>query len=160
MARKRARTRTTPRSRTKGGKVAKISVVNSGEHGPTVLVIGAGPSGLVSLKTLRENGYNAVCVESSGHIGGTFYNKTYDDGALVSSKYITAFSDFRWDSETRPHPTIDEYLEYNSDRSNYVGVYEDLFEVIGGSEVRDFIVNYSLKSGITESENEAPEEAG
>ena len=112
MARKRARTRTTPRSRTKGGKVAKISVVNSGEHGPTVLVIGAGPSGLVSLKTLRENGYNAVCVESSGHIGGTFYNKTYDDGALVSSKYITAFSDFRWDSETRPHPTIDEYLEY------------------------------------------------
>ena len=50
---------------------------------------------------------------------------------------------------------IDEYIEYNSDRANYMGVYEDLFEVIGGSEVRDFIVNYSLKSGITESENEA-----
>ena len=50
---------------------------------------------------------------------------------------------------------IDEYLEYNSDRANYMGVYEDLFEVIGGEEVRDFIVNYSLKAGITESENEA-----
>jgi hypothetical protein len=50
---------------------------------------------------------------------------------------------------------IDEYIEYNSDRANYLGIYEDLFEVIGGEEVRDFIVNYSLKAGITESENEA-----
>ena len=50
---------------------------------------------------------------------------------------------------------IDEYLEYHSDKANYMGVYEDLFEVIGGEEVRDFIVNYSLKAGITESENEA-----
>lgn len=61
-----------------------------------VLVIGAGPSGLVALKTLRENGYDAVCVEASGVVGGTFENKAnYDDAKLVSSKYITPFSDFR-----------------------------------------------------------------
>ena len=28
-------------------------------------------------------------------MGGTFVNKSYDQGKLVSSKYITAFSDFR-----------------------------------------------------------------
>lgn len=61
-----------------------------------VLVIGAGPSGLVSLKTLREQGYDAVCFEGSLEVGGTFVNKAnYDEGKLVSSKYITPFSDFR-----------------------------------------------------------------
>jgi dimethylaniline monooxygenase (N-oxide forming) len=61
-----------------------------------VLVIGAGPAGLVSLKTLREQGYDAVCFEDSTDVGGTFVNKAnYDDGKLVSSKYITPFSDFR-----------------------------------------------------------------
>lgn len=60
-----------------------------------VCVIGAGPSGLVALKTLLENSYECVCLEKDDTIGGTFVNKAYDSGRLVSSKYITAFSDFR-----------------------------------------------------------------
>ena len=80
-----------------------------------VLVIGAGPSGLVAAKTLlveRKGLYEVVVVERNSSIGGTFRSKGYDDGRLVSSKYITAFSDFRFPRSAADHPTIDSYLEY------------------------------------------------
>jgi len=40
-----------------------------------VLVIGAGPSGLVAAKTLTEHGFRVTVVEQSRHIGGTFVSK-------------------------------------------------------------------------------------
>ena len=80
-----------------------------------VIIIGAGPSGLVALKTLLGTGnYTCSLIESSHEIGGTFATKTYDDGALVSSRLLTAFSDFRFQGKasTKDHPSIPEYLEY------------------------------------------------
>ncbi len=77
-----------------------------------VLVIGAGPSGLVAAKTLLENGFRVRLVESSGKVGGTFRNKSYDDGRLVSSKQITCFSDFRMGADVDDHPLITDYIEY------------------------------------------------
>lgn len=42
-----------------------------------VVVIGAGPSGLVAVKTLKEHGVKSViCLEMSHELGGTFVNKT------------------------------------------------------------------------------------
>ena len=38
--------------------------------------------------------------------------KSYDNGSLVSSKYITSFSDFRWEDASDNHPPIPEYLNY------------------------------------------------
>ena len=64
------------------------------------LVIGAGPSGIVTAKYLlqeRPGEYDVTIVESSTTIGGTFVNKVYESSKLVSSKYITAFSDYRFD---------------------------------------------------------------
>lgn len=40
-----------------------------------VLVIGAGPSGLVAAKTLTEHGFRVTVVEQTRHIGGTFVSK-------------------------------------------------------------------------------------
>ena len=92
-----------------------------------VLVIGAGPSGLVALKTLLELGYkNVRCVDTGTQIGGTFRNKKYDDGRLVSSKYITAFSDFRFDFNSRDHPMIDEYLLYLEAYCDRFGLWDHL----------------------------------
>ena len=92
-----------------------------------VLVIGAGPSGLVALKTLRENGYDAVCIESSSVIGGTFASKSYDGGALVSSKYITAFSDFRWETASDNHPRSPEYLNYLNEYCKAFNLYDHIY---------------------------------
>ena len=41
-----------------------------------VVVIGAGPSGLVAAKTLKEHGVKVICLEMSYKLGGTFVNKT------------------------------------------------------------------------------------
>eukprot|EP00949_MAST-11_sp_MAST-11-sp1_P003539 g3539.t1 len=79
------------------------------------LVIGAGPSGLVALKTLRERGYDAKCFEMGQSVGGTFVSKSYDGLGLVSSRFITAFSDFRFPPEAGDHPTVARYLEYLED---------------------------------------------
>jgi len=78
----------------------------------TALVVGAGPSGLVAAKILKENGYQVSVVEASGNIGGTFANKAYDNAELVSSKYITSFSDFRFESDAPDHPSLENYVEY------------------------------------------------
>ena len=76
-----------------------------------VCVIGAGPSGLVCAKTLLERGYSVVVYESTDSVGGAFRWKSYANCRLVSSKYITSFSDFRMSSE-HEHPSIPEYVAY------------------------------------------------
>lgn len=84
---------------------------------PRFLVIGAGPSGIVTAKVLKEHEFrnervDVVVVEESNQLGGTFVNKTYEGSTLVSSKYITCFSDFREREDVQDHPTITEYVDY------------------------------------------------
>ena len=78
----------------------------------TVCIIGAGSSGLVACKHLRDAGFDVEVLEKGSGIGGAFVSKTYDDGALVSSKYLTAFSDLRSPSTDPPHLTIEQWNEY------------------------------------------------
>ena len=87
MVRKDAKKRRATPSRKKNSSNNIIDENNNN----MILIIGAGPSGLVTLKTLLENNYNAIILEASSKIGGTFANKSYDNGSLVSSKYITSF---------------------------------------------------------------------
>ena len=66
------------------------------KQGSDVLIIGAGPSGLVAAKYCLEKGYHVRIFEANFDTGGSFSNKQYNNAHLVSSKYLTAFSDFRW----------------------------------------------------------------
>jgi dimethylaniline monooxygenase (N-oxide forming) len=87
-----------------------------------VAVIGAGPSGLVCAKYLLAEGFEVSIFEQSGAIGGTFVNKQYDDSHLVSSKYITPFSDKRLPKDTAPHQSLPDYVQYLEDYSEEFGV--------------------------------------
>ena len=78
----------------------------------TICVIGAGPSGLVAAKHLRDAGYTVTVVERSSKVGGTFVHKAYDDARLVSSKYLTAFSDLRSPTAAADHMSLPEYIAY------------------------------------------------
>ena len=80
------------------------------------LVIGAGPSGLVTAKyllsELPQNLSEVIVLEASQRIGGTFVNKVYHNTRLVSSKYLTAFSDYRMPESFPNHPSAEQYVEY------------------------------------------------
>ena len=54
--------------------------------GGSIAIIGAGSSGLVAAKHLKEAGYQVTIYERTQHIGGAFVHKAYDDARLVSSK--------------------------------------------------------------------------
>ncbi|GFZ52121.1 hypothetical protein JCM24511_09894 [Saitozyma sp. JCM 24511] len=84
----------------------------------STLIIGGGPSGLVSLKYAREygprwaEGEGPVLVEMEGDVGGTFRWRDYDNAELVSSKQLTCFSDFRYPLESPDHPSLPNFVEY------------------------------------------------
>ncbi|CAK8993082.1 Monooxygenase PC-14 (Penitrem biosynthesis cluster 1 protein PC-14) [Durusdinium trenchii] len=119
-----------------------------------VLVVGAGPSGLVAAKTLGEAGWTARVVEASDRVGGTFANKTYDDGRLVSSKFITAFSDARLGGDVADHPSIEAYLAYLEEYCERFGLrdkirFDTVVEEVGAREVDtgEYVVRLRLDDG-------------
>ncbi len=92
-----------------------------------VLVIGAGPSGLVALKNLRQHGIDAVAVDRNFNIGGNWdigspHSSVYESTHLISSKGMTQFVDC---------PMPDEYPEYPSHREvlAYLHFYAERFEL-------------------------------
>ncbi|KAF9070437.1 dimethylaniline monooxygenase [Rhodocollybia butyracea] len=83
-----------------------------------VAVIGAGPSGLVTLRYLLAASRQLGCEEVEArlfelqpHVGGTFAARVYEGAELVSSKQLTTFSDYR-----SPYPedflSAERYVEY------------------------------------------------
>ena len=78
----------------------------------TICVIGAGSSGLVAAKHLREAGYIVTILERTDSLGGAFEHKAYDNSRLVSSKYLTSFSDLRPSPSDPPHLSLASYVEY------------------------------------------------
>ena len=93
-----------------------------------VAVIGAGPSGLVSIKAALEQEFEVVCFESSKSIGGLWnYDQRkgstsiYESVISNTSKHMMQFSDFPipkgiitvildW-PRFLPHQKVQEYLE-------------------------------------------------
>ncbi|CAE7741780.1 ptmN, partial [Symbiodinium microadriaticum] len=83
----------------------------------------AGASGLVTAKTAREAGHEVSIVEASSAIGGTFENKRYKDGRMVSSKYLTCFSDFR-SPDAEMHMSLADYVAYLRDYAVHFGILD------------------------------------
>ncbi|CAH0001973.1 unnamed protein product [Clonostachys byssicola] len=98
-----------------------------------VAVIGGGPSGLVTLKFLLEaHKYfdippiDARLFESEEKIGGTFVWRVYEDAELVSSKYLTAFSDFRFSPTAPDFVTPEQYVQYLNDYASHFGLWSKI----------------------------------
>lgn len=84
-----------------------------------VCVIGAGPSGLTTIKQLRDEGHDVTCFEKDDGIGGIWYRhdadqdqvKAYDSLILTISMKLMCFSDFMVEGERR-FATHQGYLQY------------------------------------------------
>ncbi len=93
----------------------------------SVVVVGAGPSGLAALKEMREAGHDAVALEKAPGIGGVF-GVSYDAPGSYENLYLTisnmfmAFSDF---------PPLDLRLKYSSreEYGAYLEAYADAFQL-------------------------------
>ncbi len=82
-----------------------------------VAVIGAGPSGLVTVKELLDAGHVPTCFERAAGLGGVFRfdeaeGVVWESCRLTSSVPLTVFSDFPDPAGRTGHLTIDEYVGY------------------------------------------------
>lgn len=98
-----------------------------------VAVIGGGASGLATARFLVHAheyfGIDPIEVrlfEAGPTIGGTFVDRVYEGAELVSSKYLTAFSDFRLPDDAPDFLTPERYVQYLRDYATNF----DLWDVI------------------------------
>ena len=78
-----------------------------------VAIIGAGLSGLTTIKELVEEGHEVICFEKNDDIGGVFSDMgCYDSVELTASNYFMAFSDFMPYNEKVKFWTRKEYKNY------------------------------------------------
>ncbi len=83
-----------------------------------VAVIGAGLSGLVTIKELLQESHSVVCFEQDDDIGGSFNRKkneehgAYDDMHLTISNYFMSFSSHLPTDAKRRYWTATEYENY------------------------------------------------
>ncbi|TFY82963.1 hypothetical protein EWM64_g1049 [Hericium alpestre] len=85
-----------------------------------VAVIGAGPAGLVTCKTLVQAAtpqfpFDPVILEQEDDIGGTFRYRSYQ---------LTSFSDFRLPLDHTDHLTLEEYVDYLRAYAKHFDVYD------------------------------------
>ncbi len=87
----------------------------------SVAVIGAGPSGLVAVKSLLAQGLNPIAFEKSVAIGGLWrYDEAKPDGGGLAyrslmantSKWMGVFSDLPFDAGIPEFPSREQMLQY------------------------------------------------
>jgi dimethylaniline monooxygenase (N-oxide forming) len=82
-----------------------------------VAVVGAGPSGLATIKELVDEGHVPICYERAESFGGVFRfgdsdGVVWESCRLTSSPLLTAFSDFPATADRLDHLPIAEYVDY------------------------------------------------
>ncbi|MFC9947382.1 flavin-containing monooxygenase [Streptomyces pratensis] len=89
----------------------------------SVCVIGAGPSGLVAVKELLDEGHSVTCFEHAAELGGVFRSDVgpeesgaYDSTMLTISNYMMTFSSFPPpENQERRFWSAGEYRQYLHD---------------------------------------------
>lgn len=91
--------------------------------GKEIAIIGAGPSGLTSIKAALAEGLHPTAFEMSGGIGGVWgeaQHAAHQQGTAWPgmksniSRHTGAFSDFPWPSTTPDFPTTEQHYAYLS----------------------------------------------
>lgn len=108
-----------------------------------VVIVGAGPCGLVALKELREAGHTAVALEKGPGIGGVFcrsHDTQYESLYLTISNMLMAYSDF---------PPEDLRLKYSpkGEYGAYLEAYADAFGLRPHIRTNTEVVRAALVDG-------------
>lgn len=98
----------------------------------SICVVGAGPSGLCTIKELKECGIHVTCYEKNSTIGGAFAirtstSKIYDSLLLTVSNFFMAYSGFPISSqEGRRYWNAVEYEKYLQKYSKKFGLLDNI----------------------------------
>lgn len=108
---------------------------------PTVAVIGAGISGLTTLKMLEDYGIEAVCFEASDRIGGNWAfdnpngsSSAYRSLHIDTSKHQLSFRDFPMPEEFPDFP-------HHTQIKQYLDSYADAFDLLRSIEFETRVVH-------------------
>ncbi|SDZ43708.1 Predicted flavoprotein CzcO associated with the cation diffusion facilitator CzcD [Asanoa ishikariensis] len=96
---------------------------------PEVVVIGAGPAGLATLKALTDRGIDAVCFDAGDRPGGLWVFGGPGSGAyrtlhLNTSRTRTQFADFPMPTDWPDYPSHDRILDYLTAYAEKFGLRE------------------------------------
>lgn len=108
-----------------------------------IAVIGAGPSGLVTVKELLEEGHEPTCFEKADGLGGVFRfgendGVVWESCRLTSSGPLTAFSDFPVSSNRAGHMAVGEYVDY---LTQYCEAFDVTRHIRFGTRVESVVQN-------------------
>lgn len=88
----------------------------------SVVVIGAGPCGLVAVKEMLAAGHDVQAFERSSSLGGVFSSAaSYADLHLTISNWAMSFSDFP-DPQRLCYPSAEAYLQYLKNYAQHFGL--------------------------------------
>ncbi|MEI8124198.1 MAG: NAD(P)-binding domain-containing protein [Parachlamydiaceae bacterium] len=81
---------------------------------PSVLIIGAGPSGLVAAKEAKQCGFNPTVLEKDNTIGGLWKpdGKPWKGMLINNSRHASSFSDHEWPKGAPDFPSRDDVYDY------------------------------------------------
>ena len=107
------------------------------DRGEAVCVIGAGASGLIAVKNLRENGFEVDCYERDTVLGGLWnpsnqHSPLYPNTHLVTSRSQTEIPDFPMPDRWPDYPSAVQMLEYLQSYASHFGLAEHIWY---GSEI-------------------------
>jgi len=96
-----------------------------------VAIVGAGPSGLVTCKTLRERGLAAVCFEAGDRVGGQWVidntsgtSAAYRSLRTNTNRVMSRFSDFAFPDDYPDFPGHAEMAAWFESYARHFGVLE------------------------------------
>ncbi|KNG49273.1 hypothetical protein TW65_04254 [Stemphylium lycopersici] len=129
----------------------------------SVLIVGAGPAGLVAAKTFKQYGYNISIYEAADRVGGMWRDEHGGPGDKCSpdmrtnlSRFTVAFPDLSWNSVnlTTSQSSLDLPIDPPMfpkawQVGQYLGSYAKTFGLIENIILRRRVVNASLQEDKT-----------
>lgn len=117
--------------------MSQYGVDTAYDRGDAVCVIGAGASGLLAVKNLREHGFEVDCYEKDTVIGGSWNiglrnSPMYAGAHLISSRPMTEFPDFPMPDDWPDYPHHSLVLRYLEKYADHFGLREHIWY---GSEI-------------------------
>lgn len=116
-----------------GSALNTKATMSSRGAGRKLAIIGAGPAGLTTARTLLVHGFEVVVYEKGSKVGGTWVwdndngrNYLYRNLHINTSKRLTQFEDFPFDADTQPVPDHHDMARYLDRYAEHFGLKEHI----------------------------------